>query len=55
MSDNQETKKVSCDGSVSRDNKDYADNKHPLIYLKITRGTNTDCPYCGKVFTYEDL
>ena len=44
MSDNQNIKNMWRNGSLSIVNKDYADKKDLLIYLKITRGTNTNRP-----------
>ena len=46
-------KTVSCDGTSEDAVGNISINsKHPLVYFKVTKDNNAECPYCGKIFSY---
>ncbi len=38
------TKEVSCNGDIN--------SAHPKVYLKVAENNKVICPYCSKVFLY---
>ncbi len=42
-------KNVVCDGPM-----DSPGLGHPRIYLHVQNDDRIDCPYCGKVFVYDN-
>ncbi len=61
MNNRQELKKsikkktISCNGVFTDelDEKNLAD-QHPLIYLSISKDEKISCPYCAKIFIYNE-
>ena len=52
---NNSKKTVSCDGTTEDVLGNLSINsKHPLVYFKVTKDSNAECPYCGKIFLYYD-
>ena len=46
---------VSCDGLFDGEQGSISENsKHPLVYFKVTKHNDAECPYCGKIFKYVD-
>lgn len=46
-------KEVMCDGLVDVSGMPILG--HPRIYLHIQTDNRIDCPYCGRVFIYDDM
>ncbi len=42
-------KEVMCDGAASNETP-----SHPRIYLHIQNDERVECPYCGKMFIYDN-
>tara|TARA_Y100000589_G_scaffold233130_1_gene220616 strand:- start:282 stop:458 length:177 start_codon:yes stop_codon:yes gene_type:complete len=49
------SKTVSCDGTNFEIGKeDIVNSKHPLVYFSIPKSGKVECPYCGKVYSFDN-
>ena len=46
MENNLQTKEIHCIGSGVG---------HPKVYFKISAGKNAQCPYCGRIYDYNEV